>query len=100
MCMCVSQLGKLSAEQSPKTATPKAPPSAPPPSAPVPSDSFGNLRGPSDFPLSLHARVTPVTPQQGLGAASRTAGFEDNEKGDPSPQLGLGGALQSTSHPS
>lgn len=52
----------------------KAPPWAAPPSASATPSSLGNLRGPSDFPLSLYARVTRGVPQRGLGSSSRTSG--------------------------
>lgn len=91
MCMCVSQLGKPSTVQSPKTATPQGTPCSSPASAASPSSSFGNLRGPSDFPLSLHARLTTCdlsTRPWIFFHGSKVAGFKDNKTGDSSPHLG------------
>lgn len=51
--MCVSQLGKSSAEQAPKTELPKALPSAPFLLSTLLLTLLGDLRRPGDFPLSL-----------------------------------------------
>lgn len=75
MCMCVSRLGKSSAEQTPKTELPKALLSAP--LLPM----LGDLRAPSDFPLSPGASVIPMAFQGGLGAPQKLAAFATHTLG-------------------
>lgn len=63
--MCVSQLGKSSAAQTPKTELPKALLSAPLPLSTLLLPLLRDLRRPSDFPLapgasSLKAAATSV----------------------------------------
>lgn len=66
--MCVSQVEKSSAEQTPKTELPKAFLPAPLLLSTLLLPLLGDLRGPSDFPLTPGANIIPTAFQRGLGA--------------------------------